>query len=75
MFNKTPLIAFEINGSEHIGNALRENLDNRKRKIAKEKGLKIITIPNDFVKSYDELIQILKITLNKKEYEQLSLFD
>lgn len=75
LFNKTPLIAFEINGSEHIGNALRENLDNRKRKIAKEKGLKIITIPNDFVKSYDELIQILKITLNKKEYEQLSLFD
>ncbi|KAL6636328.1 putative DNA helicase [Neocallimastix sp. 'constans'] len=54
-----PLIAFEINGGEHIGNASRERSDNRKMKICSENNIKLIFIPNKMVKSYITIMDLI----------------
>ncbi|KAG4102468.1 P-loop containing nucleoside triphosphate hydrolase protein [Neocallimastix lanati (nom. inval.)] len=54
-----PLIAFEINGGEHIGIASREHSDRRKMKICSENNIKLIFIPNKMVKSYIAIMDMI----------------
>lgn len=71
-----PVIAIEINGGEHFGNDKRESYDKKKMEVCKAKGIKLLIIPNTFVKSYEEIKQIIfQISKNNKDYKQLSLFD
>ncbi len=70
---KKVAIVIEINGGEHFGNLERERSDEKKREICKEKGWRFISIPNSFVKSYEEIREII-LTSKGGEYEQMSLF-
>ena len=72
-FNKQVEIVIEINGGEHFGNLEREKSDRIKREICKEKGWKFISIPNSFVKSYEEIREII-LSTKGGDYEQMSLF-
>ena len=76
-FLKTyPIIAFEINGGEHFGNAKRERADKRKIEVCQQRKIKLIAIPNSFAKAYEEIKDvIIKIAKNSKDVEQMSLFD
>ncbi len=67
-------IVIEINGGEHFGDRRRERLDKKKQEICKEKGWKFLSIPNTFVKSYEEIRDIILSATGKND-EQLSLFD
>lgn len=67
-------IVIEINGGEHFGSAKREKSDKIKREICKENGWRFLSIPNSFVKSYEEIREII-LSTKGKEFEQLSLFD
>ena len=69
----TPRIAIELQGAEHYTDYNREKCDNRKAKICKEKGIKLIEIPNSFVKSY-ETIKELILSSCGQHIEQLELF-
>ncbi len=72
--NMTPKIVIEINGGEHFGNKAREAADRRKAEICRQKGIEFLMIPNTFVKSYEQLREII---LNSKDAAdtQLSLLD
>ena len=71
-----PLIAFEINGGEHFGNAEREEMDKKKIEVCKKQKIKLIVVPNSFAKAYEEIKQtIIKISKDKNDFEQLNLFD
>ena len=71
-----PLIAFELDGGEHFGDAKREEADKKKIQVCQEKKIKLIIIPNNFAKAYEEIKQtIIKISKDKNDIEQLSLFD
>lgn len=75
MYNfKKVAIVIEINGGEHFGSAKREKSDKIKREICKENGWRFLSIPNSFVKSYEEIREII-LSTKGKEFEQLSLFD
>jgi hypothetical protein len=64
----------EINGGEHFGNKAREAGDKRKADICKQKNIAFLMIPNTFVKSYEQLREII---LSSKDVvdTQLSLLD
>ena len=71
-----PLIAFEINGGEHFGDAVREEMDKKKIEVCKKQKIKLIVVPNSFAKAYEEIKQtIIKISKDKNDFEQLNLFD
>ena len=73
-FSKKPVIAFEINGGEHFGVANREMSDKRKMDICKRNGIKLIIIPNSFVKAYEYIAGIILSSKNKETSIQESLF-
>lgn len=73
-FTSKVSIVIEINGGEHFGNYNREKSDAEKREICKKQGWKFLSIPNSFVKSYEEIREII-LSTKGKEYEQLKLFD
>jgi len=64
-----PIIAFEVNGGEHIGEPKREQSDNYKRKICTDHNILLITIPNSDVKDYLSIMNtiFLKTTNNNNE--------
>ena len=70
----TPKIVIEINGGEHFGNKSREAADKRKADICRQKDIAFLMIPNTFVKSYEQLREII---LSSKDVvdTQLSLLD
>ena len=72
--NPIPKIVIEINGGEHFGNKAREASDRRKAEICHQKKIEFLMIPNTFVKSYEQLREII---LNSKDTSdtQLSLLD
>jgi len=74
-FSKKPIIAFEINGGEHLGVVSREQSDRKKMDICNKKGIKIIFIPNSFVKLYEYIADIIMSAQNKNATIQQSLFD
>lgn len=74
-FAKKPSIVFEINGGEHFGVFNRERSDKVKMDICKKKGIKIIFIPNAFVKNYEYIVDIIVSSKNADAPIQQSIFD
>ena len=74
-FTKKPSIVFEINGGEHFGILDRERSDRAKVEICKKKGIKIIFIPNSFVKNYEYIVDIIISSKNADTPIQQTLFD
>lgn len=75
IFGKKPRIVFEINGGEHFGVLSRERSDKSKMAICKEKGIKIIFIPNSFVKNYEYIVDIIASSKNADIPIQQTIFD
>lgn len=73
--NKKPVIAFEVNGGEHLGSLPREKSDRYKMKLCSQKGIKLIFIPNTFVKAYEYIADIIISSKNKFTSIQQSLFE
>lgn len=74
LFGLKPIIAIELNGGEHFGDAVREYNDKKKKLICDKKGIKLIVIPNSFIKSYEYMKELIIGSKNKKAV-QMSLFD
>ena len=74
-FAKKPSIVFEINGGEHFGVFNREYSDRIKMDICKKKGIKIIFIPNTFVKNYEYIVDIIVSSKNAETPIQQTIFD
>ena len=72
---KKPVIAFEINGGEHFGVTSREISDRTKMAICALNGIKLIMIPNSFVKSYEYIVDIIMASRNVDTSIQQSMFD
>jgi len=69
----SPIIVFEIDGGEHIGNARRAASDRQKEQLCQKYGIKLIRIPNSKVKNYELIIQLFqKYTGQEKP---ISIFD
>ena len=75
LLRKKPVIAIEVNGGEHIGNVSREKSDKKKMSICRKKGIKLIFIPNSFVKAYEYIANIILSSQYKEINIQQSLFD
>jgi len=69
----TPKLVFEINGIEHYKNNKRINSDKIKMELLKSKNISLITIPNQYVKHY-EFIRELIGKFNGDIYQK-TLFD
>ncbi len=74
-FGKKPVIAFEINGGEHLGSLPREKSDNLKRELCKQNKIQLVFISNSFVKAYEYIADIILSSKNKSLTIQQSLFD
>ena len=74
LFGKKPVIAFEINGGEHLGNFAREKADRTKMEICNKHGIKLIFIPNSFVKAYEWIADIILSFKDSNKPIQQSLF-
>ena len=74
-FGKKPVIAFEVNGGEHLGMAAREMSDKKKMLLCNNAGIKLVMIPNSFVKAYEYVADIILSSKNKNTSIQQSLFD
>ena len=74
-WGKKPVIAFEVNGGEHLGILLREKSDQKKREICEKNKIKLIFIPNSFVKAYEYIADIIFSAQHKSSTIQQSLFD
>ena len=74
-FGKTPKIVIEINGGEHFGVVNRERSDKSKIDICNEKGIKILFIPNSFVKNYEYIVDIILSAQNVNIPIQQTIFD
>ena len=72
---KKPRIVFEVNGGEHFGLCSRERSDKAKMDICNKKGVRLIIIPNSFVKNYEYIVDIIISSRNANVPIQLSLFD
>ncbi|MBA4135618.1 MAG: DNA helicase, partial [Flavobacterium sp.] len=70
---KAPQVIFEINGAEHYRNKKRIESDRRKIQLMEGKDLKLIFIPNQYVKHY-EFIRELLIKVKGGIYQK-TLFD
>ena len=75
IFGKKPVIAFEVNGGEHVGILFRERSDRKKMDICSRHGIKLIFIPNTFVKAYEYIADIILCSKNKNTNIQQSLFE
>jgi very-short-patch-repair endonuclease len=67
-----PLVAFEVSGGEHFGNAVRERLDAKKRELCEKHGLKLIVINNEMVKDYEFMRELL-CKMSHENYDQILL--
>lgn len=75
LFSRKPVIAFELNGGEHLGTIAREKSDKQKMDICKMHGIKLLFIPNSFVKAYEYIADIIIASQNKYFSIQESLFE
>jgi hypothetical protein len=56
---KVPKVIFEVNGAEHVKNKKRIESDTLKMQLAKSKDVKIILIPNQYVKHYEYIRELM----------------
>ncbi len=72
---KKPIFAFEFDGGEHYKDVNRIKSDKKKAKDCKEKGLRLIRIPNSYCKDYEFLKALIEdYSKDVSEGEQLTLF-
>lgn len=72
---KKPIFAFEFDGGEHYKDVSRIKSDKKKAKDCKEKGLRLIRIPNSYCKDYEYLKALIEdYSKDSSEGEQLTLF-
>ena len=69
-----PEIVFEINGQEHYTMKKRIQSDEIKRKLLNSKGIRLVFIPNYYVKNYEFIRELIK-KLNGDTSSQINLFD
>ncbi|MGE0771367.1 MAG: DEAD/DEAH box helicase [Cyclobacteriaceae bacterium] len=69
---KVPQVVFEVNGMEHYSNKKRMAGDKIKEQLLKKKNLKLISIPNQYVKHY-EFIRELINKIKGARYQQTLL--
>lgn len=55
-----PKIVFEINGKEHFKNKKRINSDKIKMELLKSKDIQLIIVPNQYVKHYEFIGELIK---------------
>lgn len=67
---RMPKVIFEINGAEHSKNKKRIESDTLKMELANSKDIKLILIPNQFVKHY-EYIRELMIKIKGGVYQKM----
>lgn len=74
-----PIVVFEIDGGEHIGNKQTAFRDRQKEDICKLHNIKLIRITNNDVKDYELIIQLFERTIgdikDAQEMMQGSIFD
>lgn len=74
-----PIVIFEIDGGEHIGDINRIKRDRDKEAICARNGVKLIRISNDQVKDYELIIKLfMQVVSNIKDFEddeQITLFE
>jgi len=68
-----PNIVFEINGIEHYRNKRRMESDKIKMKLLNSKNIRLLSIPNQYVKHYEFILELVK-KLNGDVYQK-TLFD
>jgi len=75
LFGKTfPHVIIELNGGEHyFSNERQQKNDKKKIDICKKFGIKYISIPNAYSRSYETLSNLI-ITLNGEKDEDYNLF-
>ncbi len=56
---RVPKVLFEVNGTEHTKNKKRIESDILKMRFAKSKDLKLIIIPNQYVKHYEYIRELM----------------
>lgn len=56
---KAPKVIFEVNGAEHTKNKKRIESDTLKMQLAKSKDVKLILIPNQYVKHYEYIRELM----------------
>lgn len=74
------IVAFEIDGGEHIGSKKTAILDREKEETCKKYGVKLIRIPNSAVKDYESIISLFEFVVKDlkdidEAFTQISLFD
>lgn len=74
-WKRTPIIVFEVNGGEHLGSLSREQSDREKMSICKENNIKLIFIPNSFMKSYEYIADIIYASKDAKTSVQQTMFN
>lgn len=72
---KKPVIAFEVNGGEHFGISKRESSDKKKMELCKKHGIKLVIIPNAFVKAYEYIAEIILSLKDGSKPIQQTIFD
>jgi hypothetical protein len=70
---KVPQVIFEVNGADHYHNRKRMESDKLKGQLLNSKNLKLILIPNQYVKHY-EFIRELVNKIKGGTYQK-TLFD
>lgn len=82
LFNRkyNTIVAFEIDGGEHIGSKKTLQLDRQKEEVCKLYGIKLIRIPNSAVKDYESIISLFEFVVKDlknidEAYNQISLLD
>jgi very-short-patch-repair endonuclease len=74
------IVAFEIDGGEHIGSKKTAELDRQKEEICKKYGIKPIRIANSAVKDYESIISVFEFVVKdlkdiEEAYNQMNIFE
>lgn len=74
------IVAFEIDGGEHVGSRYTANLDRQKEELCAKYGIKLIRIANSQVKDYESIISLFEFVVKDLPnidvaYSQMNLFD
>jgi len=70
-----PIIVFEIDGGEHVGQSKVAKRDREKELVCKKYGIKLIRISNNKVKDYELIISMFEVLCGETEDLKISLFD
>jgi hypothetical protein len=80
MFSRTlkTLVAFEVDGGEHVGSKTTAKRDREKEAVCAKYGIKLIRVANSQVKDYELIVALFECVLKQlpdlDAYEQGSLF-